>query len=38
MSIGKGALVNIVRKHNMNTGSSTEVELVIIADVLGMMT
>ena len=37
MSMGKGALVNIARKHKLNTGSSTEEELVSIADVLGMM-
>ena len=37
MSMGKGALVNIARKHKLNTGSSTEAELVSIADVLGMM-
>ena len=37
MSMGKGALVNMARKHKLNTGSSTEAELVSIADVLGMM-
>ena len=37
MSMGRGALVNISRKHKLNTGSSTESELVSIADVLGMM-
>ena len=37
MSMGKGAIVNIARKHKMNVGSSTESELVIIADVLGMI-
>ena len=37
MSMGKGATVNISRKHKLNTGSSTEAELVSIADVLGMM-
>ena len=37
LSMGKGALVNITIKHKLNTGSSTEVELVIIADVLGIM-
>ena len=37
MSMGKGALVNIARKHKLNTGSSTDSELVSIADVLGMM-
>ena len=37
MSMGKGALVNIARKHKLNTGSSTEAELVSIADILGMM-
>ena len=34
ISIGKGAPVNISRKHKLNTGSSTEAELVSIADVL----
>ena len=29
--------MNIARKHNLNTGSSTEAELVSIADVLGMV-
>ena len=37
MSMGKGATVNISRKHKLNTGSSTEAELVSIAEVLGMM-
>ena len=37
MSMGKGAIVNIARKHNMNVASSTESELVSIADVLGMI-
>ena len=37
LSMGKGALVNIAKKHKLNTGSSTEAELVSIADVLGMM-
>ena len=35
MSIGKGAIVNISRKHKMNVASSTESELVSTADVLG---
>ena len=37
MSMGKGAIVNISRKHKMNVDSSTESELVSIADVLGMI-
>ena len=37
MSMGKGAIVNILRKHKMNVASSTESELVSIADVLGMI-
>ena len=37
MSMRKGAIVNIARKHTMNVGSSTESELVSIADVLGMI-
>ena len=37
MLMGNGALVNIEMKHKLNTESSTEVELVSIADVLGMM-
>ena len=37
MSMGKGAIVNVSRKHKLNTGSSTEAELVSIADVLEMM-
>ena len=37
MSMGKGAIVNIDRKHKINMGSSTESELVSISDVLGMI-
>ena len=37
MSMGKGSIVNVSRKHKLNTGSSTEAELVSISDVLGMM-
>ena len=37
MSMGKGAIVNVPRKHKLNVGSSTELELVSIADVLGVM-
>ena len=37
MYMGKGALVNIARKHKLNTGSLTEAELVSIVDALGMM-
>ena len=37
VSMGKGAIVNIARKHKMNVASSTESELVSIADVLGMI-
>ena len=37
MSMGKGAIVNVSRKHKLNVGSSTESELVSIADVLGVM-
>ena len=37
MSMGRGAIVSISRKHKLNVGSSTEAELVSIADVLGMM-
>ena len=37
MSMGKGAIVNISKKQKLNTGSSTESELVGIADILGMM-
>ena len=37
MSMGKGAIVNIARKHNMNVASSTESEMVSITDVLGMI-
>jgi hypothetical protein len=37
MSMGKGAMVNVSRKHKMNVASSTESELVSIADVLGMI-
>ena len=37
MSMVKGAIVNISRKHKMNVASSTESKLVSIADVLGMI-
>ena len=37
MSMGKGSIVNVSRKHKLNTGSSTEAELVSISDFLGMM-
>ena len=37
MSMGKGAIVNISRKQKLNTGSSTRLKLVGIADILGMM-
>ena len=37
VSMGKGAILNISRKHKMNVASSTESELVSIADVLGMI-
>ena len=37
LSMGKGSIVNVSRKHKLNTGSSTEAELVSISDVLGMM-
>ena len=37
MSMGKGDIVNILRKHKINVASSTELELVSIADVLGMV-
>ena len=37
MSMDKGAIVNVSRRHKLNVGSSTESELVSIADVLGVM-
>ena len=37
ISMGKGDIVNIVIKHKMNVGISTESELVSISDVLGMI-
>ena len=37
ISMVKVAIVDVARKHNMNVGSSTESELVSIADVLGMI-
>ena len=37
MSMGKGAIVNISRKHKMNVAISTESELVSIADVIGVI-
>ena len=37
ISMGKGAIVDILIKHKMNVASSTESELVSIAGVLGMI-
>ena len=37
MSMGKGVIVNIAKKHKMNVASLTESELVSIADVLRMI-
>ena len=37
MSMGKVTILNILRKQKMNVATSTESELVIIADVLGMI-
>ena len=37
MSKRKGSVVNILRKHKLNTGSSTVVEMVSLTDVLGMI-
>ena len=37
MSMGKGSIVNISRKHKMNVGSLKESEVISIADVLGML-
>ena len=37
MSMGKSDIVNNYRKHKMNVASSTELELVNIADVLGII-
>ena len=37
MYMGKGSIMNVSRNHKLNTGSSTEAELVSILDVLGMM-
>ena len=37
MTMGRGALIHISIKHKLNVGSSTESELVSIADVLGIM-
>ena len=37
MTMGRGALIIISRKHKLNVGSSTELELASITDVLGIM-
>ena len=37
MTMGKGAIVNVSRRHKLNVGSSTESELVSIVDVLEVM-
>ena len=37
MSMSKGAIVSVSRRHQFNVGSSTESELLSIVDVLGVM-
>ena len=37
MSMAKGTIISVLRKHGLNVASSTESELVSIADVLGVM-
>ena len=37
MTMGKGAIINVSRKHKLNVGSSTHAELVSILDALGWM-
>ena len=37
MKMGRGAIINISRKHKMNVSSSTHSELVSIADVLDVI-
>ena len=37
MVVGKGGIINISRKQKINVSSSTESEIVIIVDVLGMI-
>ena len=37
MSMDKGAIVNVSRRHKLNVGSSTESELVSISDALGVI-
>ena len=37
MSMGGGEILSLLRKQKLNTGSSTEAELVGIADALGLM-
>ena len=37
VSMSRGAIVNMSRKHKLNVGSSTESELVSIANVLGVV-
>ena len=36
MTRGRGALIDVSRKHKLNVGSFTESELVSIVDVLGL--
>ena len=38
MTISRGALINVSRKHKLNVESSTESELVSTIDVLGIIT
>ena len=37
MTMGKGAIINMSRKHKLNVGSSTHAELISISDALGWM-
>ena len=37
MTMGRGEIINVSRKHKLNVGSSTESEISSIADVLGIM-
>ena len=37
MAMNSGALINISRKHKLNVGSSTDSEVVSLANVLGIM-
>ena len=37
MTVGRGVIINVSRKHKLTVGSAAELELVSITNVLGIM-